>query len=586
MEEDSGLSQSLYLSPDVDDLMAMTADQRRHGEELHPAETPRLNPRITLDDLSNELIIKIIRQLPGTLEIDMSILPSQYRPSFRLMRCSKRLHQLTEPILYSHFTEEEMGNRNALQLFLKRILTRRDLGALVKRFQGYAQVAQYRGPMNMSCFDKEDWVRIEERAHEISQSTNFMEAAGLVSAIRAGDWDAVTTLTLSLTPNIEDLYITNWSHTNLDFQTLIRFISQATLLQKEGDFSNPLSLSHLKSVRQEYGDTQGGMDLDTLLPLLSLPSVEHFRSRTMNDEKRALDEESEWMHRNTYFPHIKTLSLHDINTDSETMQQFLKRFSNLETLYYLHGYAGDEPFEPPRMMTALNKLKSCLQSLSIFDDHKTSMNNGSLLSWFPIGSFTDFQKLKRIEVSLELLTGLGGEDREIEGYKSRRDIVDALPFSIEELILGNCEHDENFDTQLPMLISQKLTHFPALRKIDCGWQRIECPDKPAELIKHPGIANGHPEMALKFLLDCETVSVEIVVKNFLPPPKYIHWTMPAEQTGIPQEYLGHSQLAFVTTAVPYPYEDYEMLCEEYGCDPETGRPPAGDTASNKKRRVE
>lgn len=456
----------------------MARSIRVQTQELHPAERPILGSSITFNSLSNEILANIACQL----EPEWHYTSSRRLSLLALMRCSRLLHRITEPILYSEFLEQAGRTPSrSYSLFLKRILARPDLAARMIRYEGCAYESDDEFYIDVSCFDDDDRTRISVSAFKITD--NAEEAAELVGLAYTGSWEAITTLTLSLTMNVQDIHFNGWAESNDYYPNLVRFLSRAAMLQKSGDLAHPFSLNKLKRVRQDWGCDEFGFNLDTLLPLLSIPSVDTFRSTRINDERLAteIDDEDEeyetpeWLHSDYYFPHIKNLSLKWITTDVNTMPQFLKRFSKLETLYYDHGCSGYVCFEPPRMMAALNELKSSLRSLSVFDNTDESESEGGPLQEFPMGPFEGFDKLRRLEMSPRLLFGSLDEDRVLEGFHSKRNIVEALPSAIEELIFVGCDYDEAF---LPELISSKSTHFPALQSIDTGWQKIEFPNKP------------------------------------------------------------------------------------------------------------
>lgn len=161
-----------------------------------------------------------------------------------------------EPFLYSHFTES-IPNDKAPQLLLRTLLSRTDLAVRVKSYTGN----HYDDHMDLFCFGEQDWPKVKARIEEVSK--NAAEAAEWLKCVGAGDWEAITALTLTLTPNIQDLGFEHWNYTNEGYPTLLRVIE------------NPLSLKNVRRVSQGYWDN-GGMPIDTIIPLLSLPSVERF----------------------------------------------------------------------------------------------------------------------------------------------------------------------------------------------------------------------------------------------------------------------------------------------------------------------
>lgn len=169
-----------------------------------PASPVVFPPRTNLNDLSNELLINIIRHVSSKVEVVQAHRPYGQRPLFLVSLCSKRLYHLTEPILYHRFVEEFLGNPNALQLFLKRIIVRPDLAKLVRVYHGYASNSLHHDHhLDVACLKEESIsLKVKERVEQVSESAE--EAREWMLSIAEGNWEAITALTLSLTPNIQD----------------------------------------------------------------------------------------------------------------------------------------------------------------------------------------------------------------------------------------------------------------------------------------------------------------------------------------------------------------------------------------------
>lgn len=105
-------------------------------------------------------------------------------------------------------------------------------------------------------------------------SDGAVYAAQWLESIELGYWEGIIALTLKLTTKIRDLRLRCWSCENDGYPNRLRFV--------EG---NPLSLSHVTNVRQEYWETNGmGMSVMTTTSFLSIPSVESFLVR-MNEKQ-------------------------------------------------------------------------------------------------------------------------------------------------------------------------------------------------------------------------------------------------------------------------------------------------------------
>lgn len=70
--------------------------------------------------------------------------------------------------------------------------------------------------------------------------------------------------------------------------------------------------------------------------------------------------------------------------------------------------------------------------------------------------------------------------------------------------------NELIPMQISSLISYKEKLFPALKRVDLGWHKIQYPNKspPSERFVHPGFEKKDAE---KLLLDFEVAGVEMVI---------------------------------------------------------------------------
>lgn len=178
-----------------------------------------------------------------------------------------------EPFLYHRFVEEFLGNPNALQLFLKRIILHPKLGNIVCIYHGSPNDNLHHDcHLDVICLKEENiWTNIIARVVEISD--NAGEAEECIQSIEEGNWEAITALTLSLVPNIQELRFQGWSYTEEVYPILLRFLSCVRDDQLYGRKDNVLALHHLSKTTLEYWDTEGGMHLRFLLPVASTPYV-------------------------------------------------------------------------------------------------------------------------------------------------------------------------------------------------------------------------------------------------------------------------------------------------------------------------
>jgi len=418
--------------------------------------------------LSNELLVGILKFASIGVYDEFQELVDTSKWLLDVALCSRRMHNLTEPILYTQF--KESGNR--LPKFLARILTRPDLARCVRIYHGIAismgsmNIEEF---LNVSDLAEDDWERVRNAVHLAGSHADWYHV------LARGSWDAMTALMFHLLPNVQELEFSSWSYTNNEYP----FICAA--------LDRPL-LWKLWSVCIKFWDTENGMKLDQLVPFLKIPSVSAFKGYMISDGAW----EGEPMLSN-----IKNLSLNYSNLDTVSLKKFLMCFPRLEKLFYRNGgaYVGYSEFDAPAAMEALKHLKPCLKELHILQDDTDNMWECQI---FGIGSFSDFRKLKFLDISTSIL--LDGE-----GLR----LIDCLPASLEYLSLREVEarHVE----QIFELVSQKsLT-------LDLQWEGIVYPDKPSSLgpILHPGFTTAEAEKLQSL--------AEILIKRLPPNPRYAQY---------------------------------------------------------------
>lgn len=243
---------------------------------------------------------------------------------------------------------------------------------------------------------------------------------------------------------------------------------------------------------------------------------------------------------------------------------FFRCFPELERLRYEHGDVNVSygSFQPRCMMAAIDHLKHCLKEVAILGDDARYPE----LEPCPLGSFADFDKLTSIETFMTEMIGKSHEEPDSSaGFPAWQELVDSVPSTLESLTLRECKRilPAHLVSQISRLVSQKHLRTPALKKIDFEWESIQFPDKtrtPGPVI-HPGFTKEEAQLLIK---ECEKAGIELVV-NYLPSK--LKWVSCSKTPGAGVLQC-HDQHIF-----HYPYEGYEKVCEEHGCDPATGRRP-------------
>lgn len=201
----------------------------------------------SLNDLSNELLSIIISYLPcyadrcGPDDVDAPSIGSIHALSLR----SRRLHANIQSLLYHTFAEDDLqifprqssGRKASLSLFLRTLIEKPELARFVKIYHGCASVCDKaivvpEPRIDISPLDEEAvWTLIAQKMPEVSQGNE--DGTAWFESPRVGNWEAITALTLSLCPNIEELGFQGWAHgdTTFLYPTLAGFLARALELQ-------------------------------------------------------------------------------------------------------------------------------------------------------------------------------------------------------------------------------------------------------------------------------------------------------------------------------------------------------------------
>ncbi|KAF4629283.1 hypothetical protein G7Y89_g8859 [Cudoniella acicularis] len=511
-----------------------------------------------LNFLSDELLLEVVKYVGCSKKEPKygGIAPNGPKRLLNLAQCSRRLHRITIPVLYSHFRQSESGGSKALPQFMCRIFATPELASCVQVYHCAARDSQWDdNSLDMSAVGEQDWDRITQA---LNKTMDFNEEAteAWLSSIKAGDWDAITALLISTFPNLEELEFDSWSYTDEVYPRIIRTLTRAKEMQDRGE-TGPLAMPKLRRVSLEYWDTENGLTIRLLLPFLKIPSVRTFYGRMIEDEnvEPTDDGNPNWFNAGLAFQ-TKRLYMYHSSIDLASLALFLNCFPSLEIFHYKNGAAGYASFEPPRLMAALQPLKPTLQELRVLDEEQHGIAN---FEGYPLGSLTEFTKLRHIDVNSTMMIGL--EDPNNPGasdvFPQGQILTDAVPQSLEILRLRGC----GVWVPLPMLdlIEHKETYCPLLTYVDLGWEKILYPDKPSpkEPYIHPGFTKDE---AVKLLKLCEEKGV--MMHMTVEPPK-------AKHVG----YRDAGKNTRLTRWFEYPYDGYEEFCREHGCNLETGWQP-------------
>jgi hypothetical protein len=449
------------------------------------------NTHSNLLSLSDELLLEII---------EFASIKARSSWLLDLCTCSRRLYDITEPILYTRI--KEWGE--SLPKLLCRIVERPDLGRRVKSWSGAAvEITEEEGSFDMSAVEEADWKRIRGTVDQIE--LNESNAHSWFEAIRDGSWDAMTALVLHLLPNLQKLNFSMWSPVNDDgwagVYNQYPFTQDTVTLAASG----ASILTNLESLSIEADDDEE-LCLSQCVSFLQIPSLLTFKAFAISDKINS-EEHLQFKGLQHGRFSVKNLSLINSSLNSLMLKSFFGCFSRLETLHYEHStqYLGHSDFESSRMMEALQHFKPTLKELHIIVE---DTEGGADL--YPMGSFSDFNYLKSLTITTPFLL----EDR--ADAPGEPVSTDCLPSSLESLTLK--DFGLAFISPVCELVRQKRFRTPNLKYLDLGWAGTFDPDQPSSqaLSVYPGFYSTEAE---KFAGRCKEAGIELQVKYLSPRKK-------------------------------------------------------------------
>ncbi len=466
----------------------------------------------TLLSLSDDLLYHVAKCLgsfshkPCSEEISQ---PKHLQPCYllSLARCSRRLHMIVEPVLYSHFhiTKNASVGAVQIQIFLSRILERPDLAARVR-------VIHLAGPdhdlnnerLDMSRLTGLDRLRIYQATFGAANTTK--EARKWTKAIQDGNWDASVALLLTLVPNLEQLEIEAWQGMISGTPFIMQRLEHISNLQICSEVSN-LALRRLRRITIEHDDPQYGGELTPLLPFLSIPSVKFFYCRALDEAEGQCDEPNCSLDQFN----VTELILHDISIHEAVLVRFMHHFPSLRRFQYVPKLCPFISLLPPSLLKALRPIRLILEDLSIINLQESYGYDEGEES--PLGSLVGFERLQSLEIDLSTLlgrnwetvhhfggsnvkedgeSGIGGDEEAAENVENgerqaqsaereqrsqasgllavsiawQNCLVNILPSSLQNLTLLACSatHRPLF-SPLSELLAQKETRFPKLESL-------------------------------------------------------------------------------------------------------------------------
>ncbi|KFZ03519.1 hypothetical protein V502_10884 [Pseudogymnoascus sp. VKM F-4520 (FW-2644)] len=267
---------------------------------------------------------------------------------------------------------------------------------------------------------------------------------------------------------------------------------------------------------------------------------------------------------------MKELSLSSTIIRPNALFQLLRCYPNLKRFYHEGGLGPDyssieiDDFKNINLMATASCQNPHLEDLTI-------LSRGyvwSSIMTHSISSLDPLKNLRYLETNWPTFTGRGDIDEGTGNFPTSQNIVDAIPLSLERLcILGGpyCNVRRNFALAVIFKLLQQKHRFQKLQILDFGWKRDRYPNKPRfrESYYHEGFTK---EDYHEVIARCRKAGVELILKPLTPSPKNIYYCVDGDGK------ITASGANEVKHIVHYPYDDYERICNENGCDLETGMP--------------
>jgi len=321
---------------------------------------------MAFDKVSTEVVVEIFKYIP--LNRDLA----------NVSLCSRRFHELAEPILYSSFTQT---GENAIPAYLRTVSKKPHLTRLVKRF-----TASPWDPLDLSFIEGDEqmvsWVRsfMPASVHGELFCEDWFRV--LVSGV---NWDpAVALLLLLFSSSLEQLDMQSYGYgTNCTYINAV--LANISLEQLKPNAVG--SLLTLTRVSLEYGDTEGGMRLNYLAPFLKMKSVTDFRGHMISGEGQT----------QLAIFYTTNVKLNYSNFDAEAMRTFFRGFHSLKNFEFVDGGSnvGYDDLCPPAARDGLLNSKDSLERLVLtrYEDIPGD-DMGDPLALQPFGSMVEFKKLR------------------------------------------------------------------------------------------------------------------------------------------------------------------------------------------------
>jgi hypothetical protein len=334
---------------------------------------------ISLQTLPNELIQEIIKLAP--------------HPQTSLSLCSKRLHNLTTPILYDNVS---LTHQKSYPFFVRTISCRPDLTSHVRHFHTSAYTADWDFDLDFLTLNHKRWIRqsLPTVFGESACNYWFREIFAFRPRYRkltAAAWDAITAFLLCLFSGLQSIDMKPYGLLVAKYFHIDMVLEQASWGKAMIKSMSQSVLSNLRSVSIESSQQSRRLSIYYVLPFLEVNSVRRVRISSLMDDV--------WS--NLPFPSVletTDLALLNSHLSPGSIQRILSLFNSLKRFQYQYGVADRQHHHlllPPLIIKeSLLGSRNTLEQLMISDDRREPYQDWMLISGTPIGSLRQFSSLR------------------------------------------------------------------------------------------------------------------------------------------------------------------------------------------------
>lgn len=457
--------------------------------------------------LPPEILLEIIRKVD---QVDPKPASQITRSSTlaALSRVCKDFHAFTEPYLFSRFDQiSEHGQE--LPLLLRTLLEKPYLGHFIKTYVGTCftattiEMAPFKDLFTqLRCAAVWSFAKGLKKKAELKGGAVTFSLSSWSYQMMHGVWDAITALLLCLLPNLEEFILSEYASVygyraidaifdragwlqdrNLPidieasgYQNIYAYedenpkFQKATRLWKSAPKRGNMEfgMANLRVVRISCNHLEAypavGLPMRHATSFLGLKSVEKFSGHMILDD----DEDEDFSAHD-----FKTtdLTIHHTAIFMGVSEPFLASFKHLKRLVcnmdYNVAVAEEQSqyyeFAPPHVSHAIAHLSESLEELSLTQEKYRDVIETGSDQYLPLESLASFGKLRKLEVSADILlgrrpispVGARSSDDVVIPYKYQRSkhLLSMFPDSLEYLSITHCD-SAIFAVIMPFLSSR------------------------------------------------------------------------------------------------------------------------------------